>query len=93
MRDDLKASRETVGRFESRIDTFQIITFTVLGIIVAALSFIALYQFGGLSTNTEESSNWQKGSWVIVLVAILILTSVLAYAGVKTIRGNKDRGT
>jgi len=90
MKNVLKATEEKVERFQSRIDTFQAITFTVLGIIVAALSFIGLYQFGGLGIKTPEC--WRITTWIIVLVAILALTSVLVYAGIQTIRGNKKKG-
>ncbi len=90
MRDDLKASKETVEHFQSRIDTFQVITFTVLGIIVAALAFMGISQSGGLII--ENPRPWQIAACIIPLVAILILTGVLAYAGVQAIRENKKKG-
>jgi len=90
MRDDLKASKETVEHFQSRIDIFQVITFTVLGIIVAALSYVALSGVGGLSN--ENPPWWQVATWIIVLLAILTLTGVLTCAVVKTMHRNKKKG-
>jgi len=90
MRKDLEEGKERLDGFQSRIDTFQGITFTVLGIIVAAIAFVSTSQFGGLRTKTP--TYWQIATWIIVLLAILILAGVLAYAGVQTIRNNKKDG-
>lgn len=90
MKNCLKDSEKKVEYFQSRIDTFQVITFTVLGIIVASLAFMGVSQFGGLST--KPPSCWQIATWLIVLVSILILTGVLAYAGVQTMCRNKKNG-
>ncbi len=90
MEGTLKTSGEKLEHFQLRIDTFQVITFTVLGIIVAALAFMGTSQFGGL--NTVTPSNWQIATWIIMLLAILILTGVLAYAGVQTMLLNKKKG-
>ena len=90
MQKGLKDSKERLERFQSRIDTFQVITFTVLGIIVAAIAFVSTSQFSVLSTETP--SNWQIATWIIVLSAILLLTGVLTYAGVQTIHRNKKNG-
>lgn len=84
MRDELERSKTHVGQFQSRIDSFQAITFIVLGIIVAALSFISVSQFTDMSV--EDPSGWQIATWIIVLIAILALTSVLTYAGWNIIR-------
>lgn len=77
MREKLKE----IDRFHSRIDSFQAITFTVLGIIIAALSFIGVSQFGDFSKQLAPS--WQVTSWVVTVAAIVILTVVLAIAGIK----------
>lgn len=84
MRGDVEAGREDIDRFQSRIDSFQAIIFTVLGIIVAALSFVAISEFGGM--DAIAPSCWQIASWIIVLVSILILTGVLAVASIKALR-------
>ncbi|MFC1846470.1 hypothetical protein ACFLYS_00215 [Chloroflexota bacterium] len=80
MRKDL----EVIDRFQSRIDSFQAITFTVLGILVAALSFVSISQFTDMST--EDPSGWQIATWLIVLITILILACVLAYAELNILR-------
>ena len=84
MRDELEKSRTHVNQFQSRIDSFQVITFTVLGIIVAALTFVSVSQFTDMSV--EEPSGWQIATWIVVLLAILILTGTLAYAGLRILR-------
>ncbi len=86
----LKDYREKMERFQSRIDEFQVITFTVLGIIVAALSFMGASQFGGL--NTEKPSDWQIATWIIVLASIFILICILAYAAIRIMDRNKKKG-
>jgi len=80
---------ELQEHFQSRIDTFQVITFTVLGIIVAALTVMGASQFGGL--NTVTPSKWQIATWIIMLLSIIILTGVLAYAGVQTMLRDKKK--
>ena len=84
MRGELKAGKENVERFQSRIDSFQAIIFTVLGIIVAALSFVAISEFADLGT--AKPSNWQIATWIIVLSAISTLTGVLAFACIRALR-------
>ena len=65
-------------RFQSKIDSFQAVVFTVLGIIVAALSFLAVNEFGGIQTKDPEV--WQVVSWIVVLATIFMLALVLAAA-------------
>lgn len=84
MRDELDRSKTHVDQFQSRIDSFQAITFIVLGIIVAALSFVSVSQFTDMSV--EEPSGWQIATWIVVLLSILILTGMLAYAGFKILK-------
>jgi len=72
-----------VEQFQSRIDSFQAITFTVLGIIVAALAFVGVSKFTDLSW--ENPSNWQIATWVVMLFAIVIMTVVLAIASIKAL--------
>lgn len=84
MRDELDRSKTHVDQFQSRIDSFQAITFIVLGIIVAALSFVSVAQFTDMSV--EEPSGWQIATWIVVLLSILILTGMLAYAGFKILK-------
>lgn len=84
MKDVLDRGIDKIGQFQSRIDSFQGITFTVLGIIVAALSFVSVSQFTDMSV--ENPSGWQIATWIVVLLAILILTGVLAYAGLTILR-------
>jgi len=86
----MKTNESKVNRFESRIDTFQVITFTVLGIIVAALAFIGTSKFGGMSAKTPTA--WQIATWITVLSGIVALAGFLIYAGVKTMRRNKKKG-
>jgi len=88
----LKLSDETSKRAEDishRIDSFQAITFAVLGILVAALSFIGVSQFGEFSKQLAPC--WQVTSWVVTVGAIVILTVVLAIAGIKMTFGSKNR--
>lgn len=84
MRGQLGGMKESLDRFQSRIDSFQAITFIVLGIIVAALSFVSVSQFTDMSI--EEPSGWQIATWIVVLLSILILTGMLAYAGFKILK-------
>ena len=72
-----------VEQFRSRIDSFQAITFTVLGIIVAALAFVGVSKFTDLSW--ENPSNWQMATWGVMLFAIVIMTVVLAIASIKAL--------
>jgi deoxycytidine triphosphate deaminase len=58
-----------INRFEQRIDTFQAITFTILGIIVAALAVIAVAPFG---EKPLAPSTWQWITFAISLIAIII---------------------
>jgi len=76
MHNELEKSNKDLDQFRTRIDHFQAITFTVLGIIVAALSFVSISQFTDMSS--EDPQLWQVTTWLIVLVLILILTIVLA---------------
>lgn len=84
MRNELEKSKTHVNQFQSRIDSFQAITFIVLGIIVAALSFVSVSQFSDMSV--ENPSEWQIATWLVVLLSIIILTGILAYAGIETFR-------
>jgi len=84
MKEELDESVNKVEQFQSRIDSFQVITFAVLGIIVAALSFVSVSQFTDMSV--EDPSGWQIATWIVVLLAILILTGTLAYAGLRILR-------
>lgn len=84
MRNELERSKTHVDQFQARIDNFQVIIFAVLGIIVAALSFVSISQFADL--DTAKPSCWQIATWIIVLVAILALTGTLAYACVKALK-------
>jgi len=84
MQKQLGDTKKALDNFQTRIDSFQGITFAVLGIIVAALAFVSVSQFTDMSV--ENPSGWQITTWIIVLVAILVLTGVLAYTGFKILR-------
>jgi len=84
MKAEMDKSVDKVEKFQSRIDSFQAITFTVLGIIVAALSFVSISQFTNMGV--EKPSAWQIATWIVVLLSILILTGILAYAGFKILK-------
>lgn len=84
MKAEMDESVNEVQQFQSRIDSFQAITFTVLGIIVAALAFVSVSQFTDMSV--ENPSAWQIVTWIVVLLSVLILTGVLAYAGFKILK-------
>jgi len=83
MNSELGTSKEHLDDFHSRIDNFQAITFTVIGILVAALAFIGVSQFGDASKNLPAP--WQTVSWVVAVLSIVILTVVLSIMGIKTI--------
>lgn len=84
IREQLDNTKENLDRFQSRIDSFQGITFTVLGIIIAALSFVSVSQFTDMSA--KNPSWWQITTWLVVLLSILILTAILAFAGIQILR-------
>lgn len=84
MRKQLNATEEALDRFQSRIDGFQGITFAVLGIIIAALSFVSVSQFTDM--RVANPSGWQIATWIIVLVSILAMTGTLAYGAIKILR-------
>jgi deoxycytidine triphosphate deaminase len=84
MKAEMDKSVNTVQQFQSRIDNFQAITFTVIGIIVAALAFVSVSQFTDMSI--ESPSQWQITTWIVVLLSILVLVGVLAYAGLKILK-------
>lgn len=84
MRKELNTSKSVVERFQARIDSFQAIIFAVLGIIVAALSFVSISEFADLGK--AEPSGWQMATWIIVLLAILTLTGVLAFACIRALK-------
>jgi deoxycytidine triphosphate deaminase len=84
MHSELEKNKADIDKFQSRIDSFQGIIFAVLGIIVAALSFVSVSQFTDM--RVQNPSGWQIATWIIVLLAILILTGVLAYAGLKILK-------
>jgi len=44
MEEEIEQGVHKVEQFQSGIDSFQVITFTVLGIIVAALAFVGVLQ-------------------------------------------------
>ena len=81
MHTELEKNKTDIDKFQSRIDSFQGITVAVPGIIVAALSFISVSQFTDMSV--EDPSGWQIATWIVVLLAILILTGTLTYAGLR----------
>ncbi|MFC2070291.1 hypothetical protein ACFLTB_03870 [Chloroflexota bacterium] len=81
---ELDQSESNLNQFRSRIDSFQAITFTVLGIIVAALSFVSVSQFTDM--NVEKPEIWQITTWLVVLAAIIILTIVLALSAWNILR-------
>ena len=83
MREKLEENKKIVDNFRSRIDSFQAITFTVLGIIVAALAFVGISKFTDLSW--ADPSNWQIATWVVMLSAIVIMAVVLAIASIKAL--------
>jgi len=83
MREKLEESKKIVDNFRSRIDSFQVITFTVLGIIVAALAFVGVSKFTDLSW--ADPSDWQIATWVVMLSAIVIMTVILAIASIKSL--------
>jgi len=72
-----------VDRSEARIDNFQAITFVILGIIIAALSFLGVSQAGEYSTKLP--SPWDTISWGVVVGTIAGLAIVLAIAGLRAI--------
>jgi len=74
--------REEVTGFGTRIDTFQSIIFTILGIIVAAVAFVGL---AGLLPWEEELNGWQIAICVVTLFSIAMLAFVLAFATIKTV--------
>ena len=80
MGEKLSESNKIVDNFQSRIDSFQVITFAVLGIIVAALAFVGVSSFTDLSW--ANPSKWQIATWVVMLSAIVIMTVVLAIASI-----------
>jgi len=84
MKAEMDKSIDKVQQFQSRIDNFQAITFTVLGIIVAALTFVSVSQFTDMSVRNPPP--WQIATWIVVLLSILALTGVLAYAGIKALK-------
>lgn len=90
IRSALKASQRQAERFQGRIDTFQAITFTVIGILVAALSFVAVSEFGNVGD--EGAGSWQTASWVVMFTTIMILTGVLAYAGIHALQRDISGG-
>jgi len=83
MRDELEINKKEVNQFHARIDSFQAITFTVLGIIVAALAFVGVSKFTDLSW--ANPSDWQIATWGVMLFAIVIMTVVLAIASIKSL--------
>jgi len=83
MREKLEENKKIVDNFRSRIDSFQAITFTVLGIIVAALAFVGVSKFTDLSW--ENPSIWQIATWIVMLFAIVTMTVVLAIASIKAL--------
>jgi hypothetical protein len=84
MREELKEGIEKVEKFQSRIDSFQTITFVILGIIAAALSFVSVSQFTDM--RQTEPSRWQIATWLTVISAILVLTITLARAAWRLLR-------
>jgi len=84
MHSDLAKNKTDIEQFQSRIDSFQGITFAVLGIIVASLSFVSVSQFTDM--NVRHPSGWQILTWIVVLLSILILTGILAYSGLKILK-------
>ncbi len=83
VKEDIDKMEKSLNHFQSRIDIFQTITFTVLGIIIAALSFIGTSKFGGL--NVPNPTRWQIFTWITVLIAIVVLAGFLVFAGIKTL--------
>ncbi len=81
---DLEFRQKAVIHAQSRIDSFQAITFTVLGIIVAAISFIGVSQITKMDLN--DPSIWQIITWITFMVSLLSLTGVLVFAGIKILR-------
>lgn len=81
IRRQLDETKASLDKFQSRIDSFQGITFAVLGIIIAALSFVSVSQFTNMKA--QSPSGWQIASWLIILIAILLMTITLAYAVLK----------
>ena len=69
-----------VGKRISQLDLLD----SLLGIIVAALSFISVSQFTDMSV--ENPSGWQIATWIVVLLAILALTGTLVYAGLRILK-------
>lgn len=83
MREVLDNRRTDVDGLRTKIDSFQAVTFTVLGIIVAALSFLAINEFGGI--DTSDPKLWQMTSWLLLLGVIVILVVVLAVAAIRAL--------
>lgn len=79
----MEKAESRADRSEARISNFQAVTFTVLGIIVAALAFVGVSKFTDLSW--ANPSNWQIATWVVMLSAITIMTIVLAIASIKAL--------
>lgn len=92
MNSTVEGFQSRIDTFQSRIDTFQVITFTVLGIIVAALAFVSTTRLVDIST--ETSPVWGRAMLVITVstaIAILVLTGVLAYAGIVTLNNKRTK--
>lgn len=68
---------------EVKISNFQATTFTILGIIVAALAFVGVSKFTDLSW--ANPSGWQIATWAVMLFAIVVMTIVLAIASIKSL--------
>jgi len=79
----IEKAESRAAKSETRINNFQAVTFTILGIIVAALAFVGVSKFTDLSW--ANPSNWQIATWVVMLSAIIIMTLVLAIASIKAL--------
>jgi len=79
----IEKAESRAAKSETRINNFQAVTFTILGIIVAALAFVGVSKFTDLSC--ANPSNWQIATWVVMLSAIIIMTLVLAIASIKAL--------
>jgi hypothetical protein len=81
--DLMKKLESRTEKSEARIGSFQAITFTILGIIIAALAFVGVSNFTDLSW--RDPSIWQMATWGVMLFAIVAMTVVLAIASIKAL--------
>jgi len=83
MESSMQKAESRADKSETRINNFQAVTFTILGIIVAALAFVGVSKFTDLSW--ANPSSWQIATWIVMLAAIVTMTVILAIAAIKSL--------